>query len=72
MTFSPDGKTLVSGSVDTTIRLWDVDPQSWQARACRLAGRNLTLDEWNQYIGPDIRYHKTCPDQPPGDGAPDS
>ena len=30
------------------------------ARACRIAGRNLTADEWRTYF-PDKGYRKTCP-----------
>jgi WD40 repeat protein len=46
--FSPDGATLASGSDDATIRRWDV---AWQASACRAAGRNLTWEEWQRYLG---------------------
>jgi WD40 repeat protein len=61
--FSLDGKTLVSGSQDGTFFLWDLDPESWQARACTVAGRNLSLQEWQQFLG-DRPYRKTCPDVP--------
>jgi WD40 repeat protein/serine/threonine protein kinase len=59
LAFSPDGTMLVSGSQDTTLRVWDIDPASWRARACERAGRNLTQTEWRQYFG-DAPYHKTC------------
>jgi WD40 repeat protein len=68
--FSPDGTTLASASYDGTMRLWEMRVESWIARACRIVGRNLTQDEWNQFVSPDLPYHRTCPDIPSGEGAP--
>ena len=63
VTFSPDGKTLATGGGDGTIILWDVDIESWKARACRIANRNLTEEEWKQFLG-DEPYRKTCQNLP--------
>jgi hypothetical protein len=30
------------------------------AEACRTANRNLTSEEWRNYIGADKPYRKTC------------
>ena len=32
---------------DTLRRLWVID---WKSRACRIAERNLTRDEWHRYL----------------------
>ncbi|MGQ9493982.1 MAG: WD40 repeat domain-containing protein, partial [Anaerolineae bacterium] len=58
--FSPDGHTLVSGGLDGTIILWDLNLDSWQARACSIANRNLTLKEWQQFLR-DEPCRPTCP-----------
>lgn len=42
---------------------WDINQASWQSRACSIANRNLTRDEWKQYLG-DEPYNKTCSDLP--------
>lgn len=57
--FRPDGKLVASGGKDGVIILWDVDIESWQAGACRIANRNLTDEEWKKYIG-GKRYRATC------------
>ena len=57
----PDGGELaVGGGTDDGIAIWDLDPTEWAAAACRFAGRNLTEDEWNTYIGTLAPYHQTC------------
>ncbi|HXT35495.1 MAG TPA: WD40 repeat domain-containing protein, partial [Chloroflexota bacterium] len=58
--FSPAGASLASGSFDHTVRLWSVDPTSWRQEACGIANRNLTPQEWRQYLGSQP-YHITCP-----------
>jgi WD40 repeat protein len=57
--FSQDGQSLVSGGFDSKIILWDLSLESWKETACNIAGRNLTLEEWNLYLPFNI-YKKTC------------
>ena len=64
VTFSPDGNNLVSGGADGTIILWNININQLNSYACRLVGRNLTQDEWSQFLPEDEVYKKTCPDLP--------
>jgi WD40 repeat protein len=61
------GYRFASGSTSPagTPMVWDVDPAHWDAMACRIAGRNLTRAEWNQYL-PGRPYQATCPTRPVG------
>ena len=45
--------------------LWDVNPTDWLSIACRITGRNLTQNEWHQYL-PNRPYQITCPNLPAG------
>ena len=58
----PDGKELaIGGGVGQDFLVWDLDPQHWVTAACTLAGRNLTQEEWDTYIGDLAEYHTHLP-----------
>jgi WD40 repeat protein/DNA-binding SARP family transcriptional activator len=57
--FDPSGHTLVTASGDGTVLLWDVDPVSWRKRACALADRRLTQQEWQDFL-PGRPYRPFC------------
>ncbi len=66
LVFKPgDPHTLAAGSTDGYVAMWDLDPSSWQRRACAIAGRDLTPEEWHQYLGNEP-YHATCSSRPQG------
>ncbi|HWQ84153.1 MAG TPA: WD40 repeat domain-containing protein, partial [Anaerolineales bacterium] len=60
LAFSPDGETLSSSSRDGTILRWNVDPAAWVQRACQIAGRALSENEWRSFAGPNVPYSPVC------------
>jgi hypothetical protein len=57
---------LAAAATGDGIVTWDLDPAHWETAACQLAGRNLTRDEWDRYIGGLAPYSQTCPQYPAG------
>lgn len=63
--FSPDRQRLISGSSDQT-RIWVARTEQLANMVCEKVRRNLSQDEWNQFIGSNIPYECTCPNLLPG------
>ncbi|MGH9232675.1 MAG: hypothetical protein ACRD0R_04965 [Acidimicrobiales bacterium] len=62
-TLRPDGEQLAVAT-EHGVQLWNLDPEAWREAACRLAGRNLTREEWDNYIPQGELYRATCPQWP--------
>jgi hypothetical protein len=63
MAFSPDGKYLAMDFSYSPAVLWEAEPQAWIEQACRMAGRNFSQAEWQQYF-PGEEYRVTCSQWP--------
>ena len=70
LAFDRGMRFLASGGGDNSVVLWDIDPVSWRKRACGIANRNLTCDEWRESLG-ERPYRPACP-QLPYPGCPHS
>src|SRR5690606_11954890 len=63
--FSPDGNYVASGSSDGTARGWVWHSEDLRLDACSRVTRNLTRDEWKQYIGGAFEeYYAVCENLP--------
>jgi len=60
---------LASGSNDKSILIWENASEVWSGGNCELAGRNLSLIEWEQLF-PDETYRCTCDQWTAGENAP--
>ena len=60
-----DSSGLVIASTNGSTWTVDTRTDTWIDRACRMAGRNLTGDEWAQFF-PSRPYRVTCPQWPTG------
>ncbi len=58
--FDPSGRKVITGSRDEFIRTWPTDPEILADRICELVSRNMSKEEWVEFVGADIPYEKTC------------
>jgi len=65
--FSADGRYVATASWDNTAQIRYVFAEDLIAQACNRLTRNLTLREWQRYLG-DEPYRKTCPNLPEPEG----
>jgi WD40 repeat protein/DNA-binding SARP family transcriptional activator len=57
--FDPNGNYLIALYQTGTAIVWDVDPNLWERRACAVAGRPMTREEWRELL-PGRRYQPAC------------
>jgi DNA-binding SARP family transcriptional activator/WD40 repeat protein len=58
--FEPLGGNLLVVDDHGNAFTWPTSPATWEKRACAVAGRNLTREEWSTYL-PGRPYTSVCP-----------
>jgi WD40 repeat protein len=59
MDLSSDGRHLLMTAGNGEGAVWDIDPESWKQRACAIANRTLTREEWEEFL-PGRPYDPAC------------
>ena len=57
--FTPDGSRLITIYADGRGAVWPVSLAAWKARACQVAGHNLTRAQWSRFV-PHHAYARVC------------
>ncbi len=60
MAFLPGGELITADGFDHLLR-WSFRTDDLVAKACRLAGRELTTEEWRQFVDPTGEPQSACP-----------
>jgi WD40 repeat protein len=61
-TFRPDRNEIVGYFGNGAVHSWDLNPAAWKRRACAVAGRDITQQEWVRVL-PGRPYRPVCNDQ---------
>jgi len=59
MVFTPNNK-LVAGLADKSIRIWETSSEKLASMICNIVRRDMTPEEWNEMVGEEIPFEKTC------------
>jgi WD40 repeat protein len=59
LAYAPDAKTLYAAFSNRVYMAFDVDFDHWFTRLCNIVGRDMTEEEWRQFI-PDTPYQPIC------------
>ena len=57
--FVGDTSIVRAAASDGSVYTWNTDPDSWVEFACAVAGRNLSMEEWQDAFA-DRPYQETC------------
>jgi len=58
--FDPTGQKIITGCGDDFIRYWPVTQSALADRICEQVDRDLTEEEWNEFVGRDFAYQESC------------
>jgi hypothetical protein len=58
--FAKGSDFLIAACHESEIRVWPTDPVLLSQQVCPKLTRNMTLEEWNRYVGGDIEFENTC------------
>ena len=58
--FSEDDKYLIVGTQNGMIKKWALNAEQMADEMCKHIKRNMTMEEWDRYVGNNIEFRNTC------------
>jgi len=58
--FSENDEYLIIGTQNGKIKKWALNAEQMADEMCKHIKRNMTIDEWDRYVGNNIEFRNTC------------